>query len=355
MKSLVAVVALAALAAASLAQAEPPRPSASPDGARKDEPRSLRLAAMAPDGTAWARELRAFARSVEAESHGEVRVKLYLGGIAGDEQSVLERVQRGQLDGVAGSALCQQLAPSLRVFSVLGLFQERDEPGVILGRLRQTVDAELKKGGFVNLGEGVLGNDLLFSRAPVRSLAELRALKMWVWNLNPVTGAGLKALGLQTVALPITEASHALASGQVDALITAPQVLMAYQWAGAVRHYSELGTTASLGCLLVTNAFFESLPHDSQQTLRAAGAKLFARSIDVVRSTDGVLLGGLFEKQGLKRVPAPETFQREFRAAAQTARERIPADLLPPQLLARVDAWLTEFRASRRAAQRPTP
>jgi len=36
----------------------------------------LRIASVAPEGTPWARELRAFEREVDAQTHGEVRIKL---------------------------------------------------------------------------------------------------------------------------------------------------------------------------------------------------------------------------------------------------------------------------------------
>src|SRR4051812_2756063 len=72
----------------------------------------LRLATVAPDGTAWARELKAFSRDLEAQTRGELSAKWYFGGIAGDDVQVGERIQRGQLDGVAsGGMLCQQLSP----------------------------------------------------------------------------------------------------------------------------------------------------------------------------------------------------------------------------------------------------
>ena len=42
---------------------------------------TLRLAAVAPDGTAYARELRAFGRDVEQLSNGAVHVKWYFGAV----------------------------------------------------------------------------------------------------------------------------------------------------------------------------------------------------------------------------------------------------------------------------------
>src|SRR3954467_6995726 len=83
--------------------------------ARADEV-TLRMGTMAPDGTAWARELNAFARDVDQRTHGQVRIKWYYGGITGDEPGMGERIRRGQLDGAAsGGPLCESLAPSMRV------------------------------------------------------------------------------------------------------------------------------------------------------------------------------------------------------------------------------------------------
>ena len=88
---------------------------------------SLRMAAIAPDGTAWARELKALARDVEAQSNGELRIKWYLGAIAGDELTALERVKRAQLDGEAGASFCQRLAPPLRAARLVGMYQSHQE------------------------------------------------------------------------------------------------------------------------------------------------------------------------------------------------------------------------------------
>src|SRR6476659_6363188 len=68
--------------------------------ARADEV-VLRLASVAPSGTAWARELKAFARDVEAATNGAVRIKWYLGAITGDEAESIARIGRKQLDGGA--------------------------------------------------------------------------------------------------------------------------------------------------------------------------------------------------------------------------------------------------------------
>src|SRR3954464_12165284 len=93
-------------------------------GADPPAPPSLRMATLVPDGTAWARELKAFAR--EVEDGASLKVKIYWGGIAGDEREMVSRARRGQLDAIAGAAVCTELAPSLQVTRLQGLFPNRD-------------------------------------------------------------------------------------------------------------------------------------------------------------------------------------------------------------------------------------
>src|SRR5262249_22535490 len=78
-------------------------------------PVTLRIAAVVPEGTQWAREIRAFGREVSLSTHEDVQIKWYFNGIAGDEIQSHERVMRDQLDGImSGGMLCQRLSPSMR-------------------------------------------------------------------------------------------------------------------------------------------------------------------------------------------------------------------------------------------------
>src|SRR5260370_23443785 len=105
--------------------------------ARATEQIVLRIATVAPDGTAWARELRAFSREAEEQPHGRLKVKWYFGAIAGDEVTVSQRIHNGQLDGAAsGGMLCTRQAPAMRILRIPGLVQDRHQANYVLGRLR---------------------------------------------------------------------------------------------------------------------------------------------------------------------------------------------------------------------------
>jgi TRAP-type C4-dicarboxylate transport system substrate-binding protein len=319
------------------------------------EPVTLRLAAIAPDGTAWARELKAFAREVDSLSNGELKIKWYLGGIAGDEIAALDRMRHGQLDGEAGAIVCQRLAPSVRVIRVMGLYQSRDEALYVLSRLQPVLDEELRKAGFANLGEGLFGVDALFSRRPVRSLADLTGGSYWVWNGDSVYQATLPALGIKTVATSLEELPAAYQRHAIDGFFAMPSAALAFQWSTLARYVTAIDAAMLPACLIVANSALDPLPLEQQQLVRATAAKFMNHFNQSSHELENELMNGLFEKQGLIKVQLTAQLHNEFATAARAVRQNVADQQLPPGLLASVEKMLDEYRAQRRreALRRP--
>jgi len=312
----------------------------------------LRMGVIAPAGTAWARELNAFARDVELATRGEVHIKWYLGGIAGDEVAMIARARRGQLDGMAASVTCARLAPSLRVTRLVGLFQRYDEEHFILNRLYPTVEQELRKTGFVSLGLAVVGAEIILSRQPVRSMADFRKQRFWVWSLDDVWIDQTSRLGLSTVPMPVEDATVAFDQGKIDGFLAIPTAALAFQWSVRARNFTQLHLGFLPACLVVTNRSFDALPIETQNQIRAAGAKLSKRFDEINETQEQQLVGSLFEHQGSHEVklssPAGETFRAQFFEEARRVRDQTPDSLVPHALVNRVTAWLADFRAEHR-------
>jgi len=305
----------------------------------------LRMAAIAPEGTAWARELHAFSRDVEAATGQGVRIKWYLGGIAGDEQAALQRVRHGQLDGLAGPSFCEQLAPSLRVLRVVGLFQNRRELIEVLSRLAPRFDEELRRAGFVNLMYGLFGADVLFSRRPVSSMADFRATRWWMWKLSPVFLATLPKLGTQVVASTLDQVASLYQKGDIDGFIMPASVALGFQVSPIATYFSPIDIAMLPGCMVLANSAMDPLTVEQQRAIRAAAAKFRIRFNELSEELDRALLGGLFEKQGLKRAPVSAHFRYEFFEASRVARDQLDERLVPRALLSQVLTFLADYRA----------
>jgi TRAP-type transport system periplasmic protein len=314
----------------------------------------FRIAAIAPDGTVWARELRALDADIRQVTGGAASIKYYFGAIAGDELTALERVRKGQLDGLAGAMFCPRIAPSLWVTRLAGLFHSRDEARQILNRLRPIVDQELAKSGFVSFGMASFGGEIFFTRKPVRTFAELRKTRLWTWNLDEYGNQEWPAMGLDTVAMPIEEAERAYNDGKVDGFLSVPTAALAYQWSVRALHYTNLNPAFTPGCLVVTRKSFDLVSAEHQRAILAAAAKFTVRFDVVSGQQEDALMNGLFDHQGCKGVPVSESFANDFRAAADSARQSVGQKLITPELLRQVTGWLGEIRAQPKpTARRP--
>jgi TRAP-type C4-dicarboxylate transport system substrate-binding protein len=302
------------------------------------------MASVAPDGSAWARELKAFGREVETVTSGEVGIKWYLSGIAGDELSTHQRVQRDQLDGVvSGGMLCQRLAPTMRAVAVAGQFRDRHEANFVINQLRPTVNAEMQKNGYVLVGPAGMGFSVIFSRTPVRTMLELRHLRPWLWSLDDTLGSQLEGMGVHTVQLPVEDAARAYDDQRVDGFVALPAAAMAFQWSAQARYVTDLKVGYLAGCMIVSRRAWDTLTHEQQQTMFAAVAKLQGRMEEVTEKIDHTLLTGLFAKQGLTAVSAPTPLQAEyFENARKTV--AIIEPMMPPGTMGRVRQLVSEYR-----------
>jgi TRAP-type C4-dicarboxylate transport system substrate-binding protein len=312
------------------------------------EPVTLRMAAIAPEGTEWARAMKAFAADVETASKGELRIKWYLSGMAGDELQALERVRHGQLDGEAGAIFCQQLAPSVRIARIAGLYRSREEAIYVLARLKPMLDEEFRKSGFTNLGQAVFGGDLLFSRQPIHSMSELKGTRMWAWNLDPVWQMMATEMGMRTTVTSIEEHSPAWHRNQYDAFFTEPSAALAYQWSTDAKYIHDLAATILPGCMVVANTAIDPLPTESKRVLIAASTTFLHRFNAVCARLGDLLAGGLFEKQGLTKIAVSQQFREDFMTSAKRARDKLGASLISPALLGSVEKMLEEYRAQHR-------
>jgi len=327
-------------------------------GDARGEPIVLRFGTVAPDGTAWARIAKQTTVDLTAATHGQVTSKWYFGGIAGDELQMLARVKKEQLDGiVSGGMLCEKLSPSMRVLRLVGLFQTRDESAYVAGRLKPLFDEDFRKQGFVNLGDVGIGPDLIFSREPVRNMADLKRVKLWTWNLDEVFVATWPMLGMHVVPLPIDEAYRAYESRAVDGFVAVPTAALGFQWSTEARYVTDLRVGFLRACIIISTRAFDPLPLEARNALLNSSATGMTRLEQMGRDSDEQLLGSLFARQGLKTIVADESFRADFFAQARAARDQLAAagKLFKPELLQKVLTMLADFRAEHRMVDGAKP
>ncbi len=312
------------------------------------DPVRLRLSTPAPEGSAYARELHSFSREVVAGTSERIDTKWYMGAITGDEFAQIDHMRRGQLDGAGLAIGCERLAPSLRTVRIVGLVRSREEASLVISRLKPQIEREMAQAGFVPLGLGTLGPVVAITRTPVHTLADLKKLRLWVWDKDEVQLRMLRALGFQPVPLSLDAGGPAYDEGRIDGFLAVPTVALAFQGSARARYFLDFPLGQIAACFVMSQRSLDALPVEDRDVLAAAAAKLSARVEDVGRALDAALLGQLLERQGLKRLTADAALVTQFLEETRVARERLDASLVAPEQVQQVLGWLADYRAERR-------
>ena len=188
----------------------------------------LKVATLAPEGSSWMKLFHEWQKAVESRTSGRVKVKFYAGGVQGDERDCLRKIRLGQISGAAITGIgLASVAPEVRVLDIARTYQELDE---LRAALNDTLRKKFEEHGFVLLSWGDVGPVQLFSNRPIKTIDDLKQLKLWLWSDDPISGKLFNAIGLRGVPMGVPDVLPGLSTGQIDAFFASPLSALALQW-----------------------------------------------------------------------------------------------------------------------------
>ena len=96
----------------------------------------LKIATLAPESSNWVKSLRNIDREVREATDDRVGLKIYPGGVQGDEKVVLRKIRIGQLHGGGfGGQGISQIFPDLLALEMPFLFNDYGEIEHVLGAM----------------------------------------------------------------------------------------------------------------------------------------------------------------------------------------------------------------------------
>src|SRR3990170_4216252 len=160
----------------------------------------VKMATLAPKGSAWAKVMEKGARNVDEKTAGRVKFKYFFGGQQGGERDVVRKMRGGTLDGAAVTAVGLGLIKGdVRVLELPFLFRTDKELDYVREKMQPEFTKQFDDAGFVLLSWGDVGWVHLYSNAPINGRADLAKMKMWAWTDDPIVRALFKRLGVNRV------------------------------------------------------------------------------------------------------------------------------------------------------------
>ncbi len=307
---------------------------------------TLKLATLAPQGSVWDAAMRSMGDRWAKETGGRVQLRVYAGGVAGDESDVLRKTRVGQFQGaaitVAGLAA---IDPAFNVFQIPMLFASFDELHFVLAKMRPALEQRLAAKGFVLLHWGHGGWIHLFSRAPIRTLEDLKRQKLFVWAGDDAIVQQWRRGGYDPVPLAATDVLLGLQTKMIDVVPTTPIAALSLQWYRQAPNMLGLGLAPLTGGVILTASSWEKIAEADRVKLRAVAAAVERDLERDVPTQDREAIEQM-RQRGLNLIEISAEESKPWRAEAERFARTARETTVPPDILQAAEAAIAEFRAA---------
>jgi len=290
----------------------------------------VKLATLVPEGTVWYKVLADLGDEWSRTTSGRVTMRIYPGGVAGDESDMVRKMRIGQIHAGALTVVgLSEIDPAFMVFATPMMFESYDELLYVIDKMQPTLEKRLEAKGFVLLNWGHAGWLYFFTKDPVTTVADLKKTKMFVPAGDDQMVQAWKGMGFQPVPLAMTDILTGLQTGMIDALPNTPLGVLMLQWFRSTPNMLDAGLAPLVGGLVIQKGRWNKLTPADQQAVRAACARAEARLEREIPGQDAAALEQM-KKRGLK-VNAPA--KGEFRGMAEQFAKRMRGGIVPEDIM----------------------
>ena len=312
---------------------------------------TIKFATVAPDGTSWMTVMKEYDAAVRKESGGRLGFRIYGNSVQGDEKVVLRKIKAGQLHagGFTGVAM-GEIASQVRILDSPFLFRTYDEVDHIYEQYDKEFRRAFEDGGYVLLGWAEVGFVHVFTNVPIAKPQDLKKLKMWTWEGDPIAETLFRELDINPIPLSLTDVLTSLQTGLVDAFYASTYAALTLQWYTRAKYMVNVRLADAAGAVLLSKKYYDKLPADLQDILLRNGKVYFKRLTESSRKDNADAIE-IMKKRGISLIDATPDDYQYYIDVCRNARKKLVGKIYSEDFLNRIEKTVEEYRRTHKAAQ----
>ncbi len=309
---------------------------------------TIKIATLAPEGSSWIQALHDLNAEVKKKTNNGVRLKIYAGGVLGDEKDMIRKMYAGQIQGaILTSAGLSNIFREMDVFQIPFLFESYDEVDYVVEKMDTFFRKGFENKGYILLGWSEGGFIRLMATVPIYSLSDLKKAKVWTWEDAPMAKAIFDAAEISAIPLSLPDVLVGLQTGLVDVVYAPPSGAISLQWFTKTKYMTDLPLIYLIGAIVVKKNVFKKLSPAHQQVLLELCAKYMDQLKLVIRIENQEAVK-VMAKHGVELIKPSENQIEEFKKVAQKAMQRQLGKSFSEKIKNEVSAYLEEYRKSKK-------
>ena len=260
----------------------------------------IKMATLAPEGTEWHGLLVELGQEWKKATNGDVRLRIYPGGVVGDERDMVRKIRIGQIHGAAITTEgMTEVNQYFTAFNYPLLFQDYDDVDFVRNQLNDELYNESEKNGFKLLTMVDVGWVYWFSTDPVYTPSDLKRTKIWTWAGDYKAVQLYEENGFQPIPLTTLDILSGLQTGMINSLGLNTMYALAQQIFGIADNMLDMKWGNLTGAIVVDMRDWNKLKPEYQKLMLNISKNIGKRFQDKNRygSDDAV---NVMKKYGLK-------------------------------------------------------
>ncbi|SHJ38283.1 TRAP-type C4-dicarboxylate transport system, substrate-binding protein [Desulfatibacillum alkenivorans DSM 16219] len=318
---------------------------AMPAGAEEWKDR-WKFGTIAPDGIGWAKQIKNIViPAVEEATQGTLEVKVYWGGVMGDDEDFVSKMRIGQLQGAGWSGQGVLIAvPEMEVVTLPFLFNNYDEVDYIKQEMSEEFDEIAKKNGYMCIAwidEDICS--IYSTKYDMSKLQDYKDAKILSW-FGDVEERLYKSLGASPISVNMPEAPPALRQGVGDAITASAAWILGTQLYSSIKYVSPYKLRYAPAMIAVDWKTWSTMPEPYKDHYYKIRADVVKRFVAGVRSDNAKSLQAMKE-YGLKEMPVSPEEMAAIRKNAVTIWQESLDSPDTGEILEELLEHLEDFRA----------
>lgn len=296
-------------------------------------PLNVKLATLAPPNTSWHKALLDMGNSWNKETQGRVTLTVIAGGHQ-DEATMLTKMRPGfeTLQGTFITAAgLSELDEAFNVFSMPFFFESDAEQQAVLRKLTPIYQQRLQAKGFQLLGWGSGGWVQLFSKKPLRTLADVKAAKLFTSKGSDKWVQWYVSNGFHPVALLPANIPEQLklSTGLIDTAPNPPYLALTLQIFRDAKYMLDVRIAPLVGALIMSNSAWNKISPEDRVKVMAAAQALEKRVSAEAPQQDAASVKAMVASGGLQVITLDPKAAAEFRTAANQLNTTMRGSMVP--------------------------
>ena len=309
-------------------------------------PTIIKMATVAPEGSSWHRVLLDMGEEWKRVSGGKVVLRIYPGGVVGDEEAVLRKMRVGQLQAAAISGLgLTFLDRSFYALHVPMMFSSEEEFDYARSKLSPKLEKILEKKGFIVLNWGDAGWVRFFAKDPFTHPSEMKAMKLSLGAGDAMLTQLYKEAGFRPVPISIVDMLPSLQTGLVEAFNSVPLAALAFQWFALAPNMADLNWMFLSGATVIDKRAWRKIPEELRPKIMKVSRDASKRLRREIRTLNENAVKAMVEN-GLKVNHISPSVEAEWRKIVEDVYPQIRGKIVPADVFDEVRMYRDEFRSS---------